>query len=184
MEQKISLCELVRILDNYSRTNDFVRVVSLGAARYNGEPYHGVWVEKANGTEELIKIPYFEKEPEEPVLTKEEAIKRHRMMWNWIAYETLRREEFVTKQEAIEHFGWDESKMIDRCWCCTHTRKDGSCEGCPIQWPGGKCCDGLNRRFGLYNEWRHMKWNPDSDYKKAADLAYQIANLPEREDVE
>ena len=175
MEQKISLCELVRILDNYSRTNDFVRVVSLGAARYNGEPYHSVWVEKANGTEELIKIPYFEKGPEEPILTKEEAIKRHRMMWNWIAYETLRRKEFVTKAAAVEHFGWNQSKMHSKCWCCTYVREDGTCEKCPIQWPGSKC-------YGLYDDWCYL--GRCSDYKKAAELAYRIANLPEREDVE
>lgn len=181
MEQKISLCELITILDNYNQTNDFVRVVSLGGACYNGEPYHGIWVEKANGTEELIKIPYFEKEPEEPVLTKEEAIKRHRMMWNWIAYETLKREEFVTKWEAIKHFGWVKSKMRSRCWCCTYAHKDGTCDKCPIQWPGGICTNSIGVE-GLYEAWSYARWC--SDHKKAADLAYQIANLPEREDMD
>lgn len=181
MEQKISLCELVRILDNYSRTNDFVRVVSIGAARYNGEPYHGVWVEKENGTEELIKIPYFEKEPEEPVLTKEEAIKRHRMMWNWIAYETLKRKRRVYKSEAVKHFGWNPCMMVADCWCCTYDHKDNQlgCKNCPVVWPSEHCMDCTGG--GLFKKW---SLTAPIDYEKAADLAYQIANLPEREDVE
>lgn len=117
-------------------------------------------------------------------LTKEEAVKRHRMMWNWIAYETLRRKEFVTKQEAVEHFGWNESKMRSGCWCCTYAYedKDWGCNKCPIQWPEGRCYGLPNGIFGLYDIWRAIKWTPN--YKEAADLAYRIANLPEREDVE
>ena len=37
-------------------------------------------------------------------LTKEEAIRRHRMMWEWIADETLKRKECVTETEALDFF--------------------------------------------------------------------------------
>ena len=40
------------------------------------------------------------------ILTKEEAIRRHRMMWEWIGYETLKRKECVDKRDAFKHFGW------------------------------------------------------------------------------
>lgn len=177
MKQKISLRELVRILDNYSRTNDFVRVVSLGPARHNGELYHGVWVEKTNGTEELIKIPYFEEK--EIVLTKEEAIKRHRMMWNWIAYETLRREKMVGKKEAFEKFGWTYNPTATNCWCCEYVKDNhDGCESCPVQWVYTSICCDMN---SLYSNWNLS--SQIGDYKKAAEYAFQIANLPEREDV-
>ena len=108
------------------------------------------------------------------------------MMWNWIAYETLKRERFVTKHEAIEHFGWNDSKMDNGCWCCTYvcrTCKDRTCkDNSPIRWPGDTCCDDFSRGIiGLYSKWC-IAMRRSSNYKEAADLAYQIANLPERED--
>lgn len=105
-------------------------------------------------------------------LTKEEAIKWHRLMWNWIADETLRLKQKVRKHNAMEHFHWEPIEMS--CWCCEYDgqfEKEG-CINCPVQWPGGSCGK-------LY-----LRWCCTYDYKKAADLAYQIANLPEREDVE
>ena len=178
--KKISLCEFVEILDYYNRTHDYARIDTISTETIDGTLTHCVLLEKANGLEDLIKIPYFEKES---ILTKEEAIKRHRMMWNWIAHETLRREKRVSKPEAIKHFGWSTKNMRSVCWCCTyaHSDDDFSCEKCPIQWPEGLCTSSIKGR-GLYGKWCDTIWHKD-DYKQAAEYAYEIANLPERKDV-
>ena len=44
-------------------------------------------------------------------LTREEAIRRHRLMWNWIADETEKIGEPIDKSDAFKHFGWDGSKV-------------------------------------------------------------------------
>ena len=58
--KRISLGELVEILDRYNQTNDFSRVISMGASYSNGIPYHVIWIETPNGSEKAIRIPYFE----------------------------------------------------------------------------------------------------------------------------
>ena len=50
-------------------------------------------------------------------LTREEAIRRHRLMWNWLADETEKIGELITKKDAFKHFGWDRSKVLASCWC-------------------------------------------------------------------
>lgn len=108
-------------------------------------------------------------------LTKEEAIKRHRMMWSWIADETLRIERKVKKSEAMRHFNWETMDVELCCWCCTYDSQiskgeDAACLNCPIQWPGKEAqCNEL-----------YSCWTRSEDYKKAADLAYRIANLSEK----
>ena len=182
MKKEISLKKVVEILSTHNDQAEDARLLSIHGVDLEDGMYYVFRIRHADGFIRAVKIPLYE-EIEKPVLTKEEAIKRHRMMWSWIAYETLRREEYVTKQEALEHFGWDGSKMRSRCWCCTYARahENGSCEDCPIQWPEGGCASSVEVK-GLYDEWCYMRWR--FDHKKAADLAYQIANLPEREDVE
>ena len=51
-------------------------------------------------------------------LTREEAIRRHRLMWNWIADETERTREVVTKRAAFKYFGWPYEEVYSSCWCC------------------------------------------------------------------
>lgn len=50
------------------------------------------------------------------MLTKAEAIRRHRLMWNWIAQTSIQEQQCVGKDEAIEHFGWPD--IPAGCWCC------------------------------------------------------------------
>lgn len=38
-------------------------------------------------------------------LTKEECVRRHRLLWNYIADESERTGEMITKVDAFEHFG-------------------------------------------------------------------------------
>lgn len=120
-------------------------------------------------------------------LTKKEAIRRHRLMWNWIADETLRRYELVKKEEAFEHFGW--KPVYAMCWCCEYdrTHKKSYCvNNCIVQWPGISCViedvieseGGSVYEFGIFREWMCEK-----DPKKYAELARKIANLTERKGV-
>lgn len=109
------------------------------------------------------------------MLTKAQAIANHRKMWRWIA-ETARKEKrYVTKEEAFDHFGWPH--VHDNCWCCAYVEKCAHEKNCPIAWPDGDCF----AKGSLYRDWLWLviKLKEDSTYLRAADLAEQIANLPE-----
>ena len=120
-------------------------------------------------------------------LTKEEAIKRHRLMWNWIAEETLRRKKCVDTIDAFKHFGWRDGYQIYHCWCCAYDRHHGNdCSRCPIKWPSKtnilQCIDyypGLQGK-GINNIWRRAVDN--NDWRKAAYYAFYISMLPENPD--
>ena len=81
-------------------------------------------------------------------LTREEAIRRHRLMWNWIADETEKTEKFIDKHDAFKHFGWNLYDAVSSCWCCTYAKnlweKDKTnkekcfCDFCPLDWSGGE----------------------------------------------
>ena len=53
-------------------------------------------------------------------LTKDECVRRHRLLWNYIADEILEQEEvpWDYKKEAFEHFGWHNGDMFNYCWAC------------------------------------------------------------------
>lgn len=104
-------------------------------------------------------------------LSKQETIKRHRQMWNWIADESLKQKRCVRKSEVFEHFKW--KKCWCYCWCCEYSNSE--CARCPILWlTCEKCVD----PDSLYKEWINTCHN--NNYLKASELAKQIANLPER----
>ena len=119
-------------------------------------------------------------------LTKEEAIEEHRKMWRWIAEETEKRQEIVYKEDYIEDYFPDEKISCD-CFCCEYDeQKQGkNCKFCPIDW-GSKCdwfmC--LRKEIKDDNKGLFYLWELTTDWKKAAELARQIAELPEREEVE
>lgn len=123
-------------------------------------------------------------------LTKEEAIRRHRMMWEWIADETLKRKECVNKLDAFKHFGWDTCPILTICWCCEYASRIDTiciCDHCPIKWPS-KATYGLCTRFedgerilhGLYGIWVNAM--DRDDWRTAAYYALYISMLPERKD--
>ncbi len=112
-------------------------------------------------------------------LTKDEAIANHRKMWNWIAEETLKQKRKVKKLEYFKAHGITGLDIpFGECYCCEYTNM--RCPDCPVKW-GGEwgSCEGKNHRSdvkGLYALWRR-----EFDYLKSAELAKQIAELPERE---
>lgn len=119
-------------------------------------------------------------------LTKEEAIRRYRMMWEWIANETLRRHECVDKLNAFKHFGWNWLEVKNICWCCEYCNRN--CNICPIEWPSTRnhksdCVQYIFGGFaddGLYLKWlSNMRKN---DWRTAAYYALYISMLPERKE--
>lgn len=134
-------------------------------------------------------------------LTKEEAIRKHRLMWNWIAQTSIQEQRCVSKREALEHFGWNPVKLFADCWCCTYAEENYKnqlyyrrkfhlldshldshfCDFCPVQWPNPEgCCSALYIQNFLFDQ--YAKANKIDDWVTVAKIAYQIAELPERKD--
>ena len=130
-------------------------------------------------------------------LTKEQAIKEHRNMWNWIADQY--------KSGCIESIYDVESKYIKECtnyspyeiennsFCCEYCKQNDVadlCDSCPLVWDKktSYCAciqtDKLNEDgdfTGLYQEVADETWDSSEiDFDKVYKLCKQIANLPER----
>ena len=111
-------------------------------------------------------------------ITKSKAIANHRKMWNWIADETLELECVIGEEwYFVTHKITDIP--LNLCYCCEYGFDDEACPDCPIEWGGeyGTCesKDNYGDRKGLYT-----LWLDEPDYRKAAELAKKIAELPER----
>lgn len=140
-------------------------------------------------------------------LTREEAIRRHRLMWNWIADEAERTHKPVTKMDAFDHFGWDQN-ILSKCWCCEYTHeevfrrrelfgKKKLCEFCPLDWSQGNedaveasCIkyfdESMFSHMGLYEAWCLSSGFDNGkfyfDQERFISLAKTIANLPEKKE--
>ena len=127
-------------------------------------------------------------------LSKQEAVENHRIMWNWIAEETLIRKRKVYEinyfNEVIGTCGACEKDYPNNgCYCCEYVSKqagtnefgDGVCKYCPLDWKS-KCnefgCIHKNL-FGDFNG-LYSQWEREKDYEKCGQLASGIANLAER----
>lgn len=138
-------------------------------------------------------------------LTREEAICRHRLTWNWIADEAEKTGEPIDKSDAFKHFGWDGSKVLSSCWCCewAHWERNldlykdnffkSLCFYCPLDWSNGEkeileaTCSTItsndgHTKDGLYDQWCFETSLP-GDPIKASKIARIIANLPEKKEV-
>lgn len=106
-------------------------------------------------------------------MTREEAIKKHRELWHWIADETRRRKRTVFKNENSDVV--KESPM-NGCWLCEYAYAN-DCGICPIKWgdDGEDCTD----KGSPFKEW----YDSGNDWKTRAYYADIIAELPEKEDV-
>lgn len=102
-------------------------------------------------------------------MTKQEAIEKHRKMWNWLADNPGN-----DKHHYLEEFE-DIEDLECNCYLCEYTSR--RCYICPLEWPGGKCADSVGR--GIYGEWRSALSR--DDHTTAAEIARQIAQLPKKE---
>lgn len=117
-------------------------------------------------------------------LTREEAISKHRKMWNWIADRIEEEKEYQDiedlKIEYCDREGFDD--IENNCFCCEYT--NCVCEFCPIKWESKvenyMCVDKYKE-----DDYEGIYWIccDEEDWKEQAKLARQIANLPERENV-
>lgn len=96
-------------------------------------------------------------------LTREQAIAEHRKMWRWLA-------EHPNKNKADYLLGEKQIRVLNLCFLCQYT--GGKCAKCPLDWENECCCD----EGDLYDKWGRIQ-----NARKKAELAKQIAELPERE---
>ena len=141
-------------------------------------------------------------------LSREEAIRLHREMWNWIADENekgndvdkwlfLIKEGFIESKDLEVILESDEYKIDCYCFCCEYAKQkadengeeyDYRCKYCPLEWGNANkdllfmCCDHKreNDDEGLYCLWNDEDILPIEKAK----YARQIANLPERKESE
>ena len=109
-------------------------------------------------------------------MTREEAIKKHRELWHWIADETRRNCRLVFKHENPDVA---KEKPYNDCWLCEYaichkTTNFNHCTRCPIDWGVMTCM----RKGSPYRELTLGNFL----YKEYANLADRIAELPEKGD--
>lgn len=130
-------------------------------------------------------------------ISREGAIRKHREMWNWIAEQYENGSDVRVNHLKVkfirEHYPNDYPDSS--CYCCEHAgrvwnpeigRSKYNCEWCPLEW-SSTCCelmclhktDELDSD-GLYEQCMHQSHPYIANYKKAAIIAREIANLPER----
>ena len=121
---------------------------------------------------------------DEESLTKEEAVRRHRELWNKIAEmikenggDTYDWDVEDVKRHALKELGYNEA-ISNKCWCCEYEKQnrlhDHVCKNCPIRWHGQYCYnDSEYEDFGCA-----LDANDDDE---AYRIARVIANLPEVE---
>ena len=119
-------------------------------------------------------------------LTREEAIANHRKMWNWIADETERLERVVLKPEYFKEHNISHNDFpVHFCYCCDFDSQSLSlplCSACPINWGVDTEIKACCNKKSSYKKWVTVVKHYSDDWKSAAKLAREIANLPERGD--
>lgn len=150
----------------------------LESGPFSNVPFYIIKDEKRNCylhiPDRAIKIGY--------PLSKEEAIKRHRMMWKWMSEESIEKKRVVTKLDAFKHFGWNVNGIANCCWCCEYaeqylklSNQENVCRYCPLEWPNGRCTSYLEN--GYYDKWFNCIGK--NDYEKASLMALEISKLYE-----
>lgn len=135
-------------------------------------------------------------------LTREEAIRYHREMWNWIA-DQIEKEGHVQLisrlKDSFIYKNFPGVFIRHDCFCCHYAQyqsvnKDNDmCENCPLDWGNPykknyfdceKECIQKNKdsdENGLYEHCHELYCLGDNNWKHQSELARRIANLPERE---
>ena len=121
-------------------------------------------------------------------LTREQAITEHRKMWNWIADKTEERGEKVKKENYFRENGITDD-VCSLCYCCEFARQlmylshytTKKCVFCPIKWgdnANARCSNDGKDSLGIYSKW--IASSIGNDYNSSAQLAREIAYLPEK----
>lgn len=139
-------------------------------------------------------------------ISKKEAIRKHRMMWNWIAdqYQYGSTKSVLELKQEFTRVNDPGVKIPSNCYCCMYAGERGdfftpisvnqslyNCERCPLEWPASEgtkelMCYELTHTneygLGLYSYVAmHTPILPGcGDPHKVATVARKIANLPER----
>ena len=131
-------------------------------------------------------------------LTREQAIIEHRKMWNWIAEQLEMQPSddkcnvniYFLKVKYCEINGFTREKKgkpEHYCFCCQYAFSLYDCRECPLYWETensireyfceyGMKYDNILPNVGLWS----ILYKADLTYKEAAEIAKQIANLPEK----
>lgn len=118
-------------------------------------------------------------------MTKQEAIEKHRALWEWLTKENKKRyenNEYLAKK--LDYFRKHKISHADRphhlCYACQYAIEQADelhkCAYCPLDWPDGGCLS--YDRNGLYHQYVLAIENDDSI--SAINIAHKIANLPEK----
>ena len=107
-------------------------------------------------------------------MTRDEAVKKHRAMWRWIAeqIESQKKRLCIPRLKDI-YCQVNRDKIFLNCYCCEYaSMKIKGCKDCPIASPGWDCASG-----GLYTQ-----VVDETNWKVQARIARRIAELPERDE--
>lgn len=112
------------------------------------------------------------------MLTRDEAIRKHRELWNWVADKIENEHRWVHEFENADVYA---SNLLCDCWLCEYAVQENGlknkCDGCPVNWgESKKCCTQM--WDGLYDI--YLQCLIGNKWKYAAKIAREIANLPEK----
>lgn len=119
-------------------------------------------------------------------LTYKKAIEEHRNMWNWIAEQTKKNKQCVSKQNYFDEVKTHQETPYLSCYCChydeLHPDTQLKCKNCPVIWPTFNndeipCCINTIEKTGLYEQF--LDADQKNDWETYAKIAEKIANLPE-----
>lgn len=122
------------------------------------------------------------------MLTREQAITEHRKMWRWIAeqYQNGSKEAvFNLKEHYIIYIYYSENFIVplNYCFCCEYdNQKFYDCTECPIDFGEGSisCRENKESPYQKLENYCLRVKIADRDSKYMANLALEVANLPEK----
>lgn len=124
-------------------------------------------------------------------ISKSEAIKKHRELWNTVAdmiHDGVELSHSLDyKEKALKKLGYGDHP-IHACYLCQYDRQvmkekyTERCHNCPIKWTGKQCESNSSfRSCSEYIEFRTcIEYYSTRDLEKAEEWARKIANLPVR----
>ena len=121
------------------------------------------------------------------MLSKEEAIRKHREMWNWIADRIMERKQSVIidnlkREYVLQH----KENIAYNCYLCDYCIdmqggvKFKRCKYCPLDWESEGDEDGLYQCLASYEEvGLYRKVGGTVVWEEQYELCKKIANLKE-----